>query len=56
MASRIVAQSRDLAVQSQVGEALKVWMDIPPLDSATASSTSNATEASQVNEAHVILL
>lgn len=53
MASRIMAQSKDLAVQSQVGEALKVWMDIPPPESAAAPSAPNtATEASQVNEAN----
>jgi protein phosphatase 4 regulatory subunit 3 len=55
MACRITAQSKDLAVQSQVGEALKVWMDIPTTESAAAAAAaapSNATEASQVNEAH----
>jgi protein phosphatase-4 regulatory subunit 3 len=59
MGSRIMAQSRDLAVQSQVGEALKVWMDVPPPESAAAPSASNATEASQVKGTHhlvVILL
>ena len=51
MGCRIMAQSKDLAVQSQVGEALKVWMDIPPAEPANAPSASNAaTEASQVNE------
>ena len=51
MACRIMAQSKDLAVQSQVGDALKVWMDIPPPDStAAASATNNVTEASQVNK------
>ncbi|KAF8076723.1 component of IIS longevity pathway SMK-1-domain-containing protein [Lyophyllum atratum] len=30
MACRIMAQSGELAVQSQVGDALKVWMDLPP--------------------------
>ncbi|KAF9006689.1 component of IIS longevity pathway SMK-1-domain-containing protein [Cyathus striatus] len=29
---RLMAQSKDLAVQSQVGDALKVWMDVPPGD------------------------
>lgn len=48
MTCRIMAQSRDLAVQSQVGEALKVWMDIPTLESAAPPpATSNTTEASQ---------
>lgn len=55
MTCRIMAQSRDLAVQSQVGEALKVWMDIPTLESAAPPpATSNTTEASQVNEAYII--
>lgn len=30
MACRIMAQSKDLSVQSQIGDALKVWMDVPP--------------------------
>ena len=36
MACRILATSKDLTVQSQVGDALKVWLDIPPLDSIPA--------------------
>lgn len=46
MACRIMAQSRDLAVQSQVGDALKVWMDLPPGEAAA----SNLAEGSQVDE------
>jgi len=30
LACRIMAQSKDLAIQSQVGDALKVWLDTPP--------------------------
>ena len=56
MACRIIAQSRDLAVQSQVGDALKVWMDTPALESTAAPSAPNATEASQVRETHVVLV
>jgi len=33
MACRILATSKDLTVQSQMGDALKVWMDVPSLDS-----------------------
>ena len=33
MTCRILATSKDLTVQSQMGDALKVWMDIPSLDS-----------------------
>ncbi|KAF8969370.1 component of IIS longevity pathway SMK-1-domain-containing protein [Flammula alnicola] len=33
MACRIMAQSKDLAVQSQIGDALKVWMDVPSVES-----------------------
>lgn len=29
---RMLAQSRDLAIQSQVGDALKVWLDVPVTD------------------------
>ncbi|KAF9464813.1 component of IIS longevity pathway SMK-1-domain-containing protein [Collybia nuda] len=42
MACRIMAQSRDLAVQSQIGDALKVWMDLPG-----ELPTSNLIEGSQ---------
>ena len=31
---KMMAQSRDLAVQSQVGDALKVWLEIPPNNDA----------------------
>ncbi|KAL0950186.1 hypothetical protein HGRIS_010179 [Hohenbuehelia grisea] len=37
MACRVLVQSRDLAVQSQVGDALKVWLDVPPNDAADAA-------------------
>ncbi|KAF5387750.1 hypothetical protein D9615_000680 [Tricholomella constricta] len=46
MTCRIMAQSRDLAVQSQVGEALKVWMDVPPGEAAVAAAAAVGTEAS----------
>ncbi|TFK66581.1 DUF625-domain-containing protein [Pluteus cervinus] len=35
MVCRITAQSSDLAVQCQVGDALKVWMDLPPAEPNT---------------------
>ncbi|TRM67857.1 component of IIS longevity pathway SMK-1-domain-containing protein [Schizophyllum amplum] len=38
---RVVAQSRDLAVQSQIGEALKVWMDMPSESGALAGEASH---------------
>ncbi|KAL1743124.1 component of IIS longevity pathway SMK-1-domain-containing protein [Schizophyllum fasciatum] len=38
---RIVAQSKDLAVQSQVGEALKIWMDMPTDAGALAGEASH---------------
>ncbi|KAF9567405.1 DUF625-domain-containing protein [Agrocybe pediades] len=38
LACRIMAQSKDLAVQSQVGDALKVWLDVPPNPEPAASS------------------
>lgn len=40
MACRIMAQSKDLAVQSQIGDALKVWMDVPLVDPPTAAAGS----------------
>ena len=40
MACRIMAQSKDLAVQSQIGDALKIWMDVPLVDPPTAASGS----------------
>ena len=39
MACRILATSKDLTVQSQMGDALKVWMDVPSLDSIPASAS-----------------
>ncbi|KAG6845446.1 hypothetical protein H0H87_009354 [Tephrocybe sp. NHM501043] len=48
MACRILAQSEDLAVQSQVGDALKAWMDVPPGEASMAVAAAAAgTEASQ---------
>ncbi|KAK7054066.1 SMK-1 domain-containing protein [Favolaschia claudopus] len=44
---RIVACSNDLAVQSQMGDALKVWLDIPPPEIGP-SAAGPATEASPV--------
>jgi protein phosphatase-4 regulatory subunit 3 len=38
MACRIMAQSKDLAVQSQVGDALKVWMDLPTTEAPAAAA------------------
>ncbi len=39
MACRVMASSKDLSVQSQVGDALKVWLDLPPdLGMPTSSS------------------
>ncbi|KAF8165663.1 component of IIS longevity pathway SMK-1-domain-containing protein [Crassisporium funariophilum] len=44
MVCRIMAQSRDLAVQSQIGDALKVWMDVPSIDlNAGAGASSEAS-------------
>lgn len=48
MACRIMAQSKDLAVQSQVGEALKVWMDVPLGEAAATALAAAGTEAGQV--------
>lgn len=48
MACRIMAHSRDLAVQSQVGDALKVWMDVPPGEGGLTTAAANAGEGSQV--------
>ncbi|KAG6868759.1 hypothetical protein C0993_011028 [Termitomyces sp. T159_Od127] len=48
MACRIMAQSKDLAVQSQVGEALKVWMDVPLGEAAATALVAAGTEAGQV--------
>lgn len=42
MVSRIMAMSRDLAVQSQMGDALKVWLDVPPADVSTVVGTGEA--------------
>ncbi|KAH9482349.1 hypothetical protein JR316_0004447 [Psilocybe cubensis] len=36
---RIMAKSKDLAVQSQVGDALKVWLDTPTIDSTAGSGS-----------------
>ena len=40
MACRIMAQSKDLAIQSQIGDALKVWMDVPLVDPPNTASGS----------------
>ena len=40
MTCRIMAQSKELAVQSQIGDALKVWMDVPLVDPPTVASGS----------------
>ncbi|KAF8345573.1 component of IIS longevity pathway SMK-1-domain-containing protein [Amanita rubescens] len=41
MVSRLMATSREFAVQSQVGDALKAWMEIPNTESPTAPSEAN---------------
>ncbi len=41
MVCRILIQSRDLAVQSLVGDALKVWMDIPLNDGTETAHVSD---------------
>ncbi|KAG6861854.1 hypothetical protein C0995_011151 [Termitomyces sp. Mi166 len=52
MACRIMAQSRDLAVQCQVGDALKVWMDVPLGEAAAMALAAAGTEAGQALGAH----
>lgn len=44
MVCRLMATSRDFAVQSQVGDALKAWMEIPTADSPTAPSEANVSK------------
>ncbi|KAF5393184.1 hypothetical protein D9757_001190 [Collybiopsis confluens] len=41
---RNMAQSKDLAVQSQVGDALKVWLDVPLTNESFPSGGSEATQ------------
>ncbi len=41
MACRLMAQSKDIAVQSQIGDALKVWLDLP-LEMGTTGGGSEA--------------
>lgn len=43
MVSRLMATSHDFAVQSQVGDALKAWMEIPNTESPTAPSEANVS-------------
>ncbi|KAF8638593.1 hypothetical protein AX17_002134 [Amanita inopinata Kibby_2008] len=45
MVCRLMAQSHELAVQCQVGDALKTWMEIPTSDSPTAPSEANPLAA-----------
>ncbi|KAL1721678.1 component of IIS longevity pathway SMK-1-domain-containing protein [Schizophyllum commune] len=45
---RIVAQSKDLAVQSQIGEALKIWMDMPTDTGALAGEASHMIGAAKL--------
>lgn len=47
MTCRIMAQSRDLAVQCHVGDALKIWLDVPSGEAGANTAMGN-TEASQV--------
>ncbi|KAF8214082.1 component of IIS longevity pathway SMK-1-domain-containing protein [Mycena galopus ATCC 62051] len=42
----IVAKSNNLAVQSQMGDAMKTWLDIPPPGEIGLSAAGPATEAS----------
>ncbi|KAF9062224.1 component of IIS longevity pathway SMK-1-domain-containing protein [Rhodocollybia butyracea] len=42
---RNLASSKDLAVQSQVGDALKVWLDVPLVTDSFISGGSEATQA-----------
>ncbi|PPQ70709.1 hypothetical protein CVT26_014633 [Gymnopilus dilepis] len=42
MVCRILAQSKDLAVQSQIGDALKTWLDIPSNDGPGLGGASEA--------------
>ncbi|KAK2465946.1 hypothetical protein APHAL10511_001587 [Amanita phalloides] len=41
MVCRLMASSREFAVQSQVGDALKAWMEIPLVESPAAPSEAN---------------
>lgn len=40
MACRVMSQSRDLSVQSQIGDALKVWLEVPAVDGPAAGEVS----------------
>ncbi|KAJ3997780.1 component of IIS longevity pathway SMK-1-domain-containing protein [Lentinula boryana] len=42
---RNLSQSKDLAVQSQIGDALKVWLDVPLATDNFSSGGSEATQA-----------
>ena len=42
MTCRIMAQSKDLAVQCQIGDALKIWMDVPLVDSPPPAAASGS--------------
>lgn len=44
MVCRLMATSREFAVQSQVGDALKAWMEIPTAESPTAPSEANVSK------------
>lgn len=52
MACRIMAQSKELSVQSQVGDALRTWMDVP---SDAAGAAAAAAEAAHVSFRLVII-
>jgi protein phosphatase-4 regulatory subunit 3 len=56
MACRIMAQSRDLAVQSQIGDALKVWMDLPPGEAAAAAAAANVANAGEGSQVRLFCL
>lgn len=47
MACKLMAQSKDIAVQSQIGDALKVWLDLP-LEMGTTGGGSEAHPASKM--------
>ena len=49
MTCRIMAQSKELAVQSQIGDALKVWMDVPLVDPPPAASGSEVCHSNFLN-------
>ncbi|KAJ3985763.1 component of IIS longevity pathway SMK-1-domain-containing protein [Lentinula detonsa] len=47
---RNLSQSKDLAVQSQIGDALKVWLDVPLATDNFSSGGSEATQMTRKDE------